>query len=404
MHFFKFITISLVFPYLASAQQHACDGNRYIDNVFTNVIEHSSIQYGEAITLNGATLQLFMDIYEPEGDTLSQRPVLIMAHGGAFVSGNRSEFKEFCEEFARKGFVTATISYRLIDALIFDSVGIAKAVIMASNDMRAAVRFFKEDAAMANVYKANPELIFVGGASAGGVAASQVAFLDEEDSLSPYVQTIVDDEGGIEGNSSDNTQFSSSVSGVLNYSGSLIRDFWIDENDPPLYSAHDDLDPVVPCGYGNSIAFPFEAYTYGSCSMEAVANQVGITNQLYLVENSSGHVSYFGNSEIFTVVQESAEFLESIICNQVTSTHQTEISSFDVNVFPNPNDGHFFVALNNTEPFEIEVLDVLGRTLVRKKVNGGKSEISLEAVQTSGPLLLSVKQGPKSIVKKIIVE
>ena len=69
---------------------------RYIDEVFENVNKIEDVVYGNAPDLpfwfwfewNTEDVDLTMDIYEPVGDTISNRPVIVFAHTGAFFSGN----------------------------------------------------------------------------------------------------------------------------------------------------------------------------------------------------------------------------------------------------------------------------------------------------------------------------
>ena len=44
---------------------------------------------------------LDMDIYQPSNDTTTNRPLLIFAHGGAFVAGNKNNPTSLCEAFQR---------------------------------------------------------------------------------------------------------------------------------------------------------------------------------------------------------------------------------------------------------------------------------------------------------------
>ena len=308
---FCIITSSII------AQNVGCDGERYIDDVFNSVDITLDVQYGEAPTLAGVIRTLYMDIYEPAGDVLEERPVVILAHGGSFISGDKSEFEPICNELARKGYVAVSISYRLIDFLVFDSIQISEIVVMATHDMKAAVRFLREDVINDNNYKIDPSLIIVGGGSAGGVTASHVAFMDSTDAIPSYIIDHIFDNGGYEGEASENTYLSSEVQGLLNYSGSIGRASFIDENDIPFYSAHDDLDPVVPCGYAATNVVPFPVFTYGSCSMKERADAIGLENTLYLVENSDGHVSYFldGDTAVAQeVLDQSVDYMVDIIC------------------------------------------------------------------------------------------
>lgn len=322
--------------------QAVCDGNRYINEVFTETQSSLSVQFGQATTIGGNPYTLIMDIYEPMGDTLAARPVVILAHGGSFVFGNRSEFTNMCQDLAKRGYVAATIEYRLLDAFVFDSVAISEEVVMAINDMRAAVRFFKEDADSNNVYKVDSNMIFVGGTSAGGITASHLAMMDTTDDVPQYVLDHMETHGGFEGNSSANTQYSSSVQGLLNYSGALLRDHWIDAEDPPFYSAHDENDPVVPCGYGTTNAVAFPVYLHGSCEMKEVADTIGVKNELHLIPNSTGHVSFM-LTDYATILDESVRFLEEIICEATATSIDDPIAGDVLDVFPNPISGSFRV-------------------------------------------------------------
>jgi acetyl esterase/lipase len=61
--------------------------------------------------IDGKSLQL--DIYKPK-NLSGPVPLLIFVHGGAWRSGNRDDYKVYTVAFAEKGYVTATVSYRLL--------------------------------------------------------------------------------------------------------------------------------------------------------------------------------------------------------------------------------------------------------------------------------------------------
>ena len=56
-----------------------------------------------------------MDIYEPEGDTLSNRPVIIFIHTGSFFSGTNEldDVVDLSISAAKRGYVAISINYRL---------------------------------------------------------------------------------------------------------------------------------------------------------------------------------------------------------------------------------------------------------------------------------------------------
>ncbi len=74
------------------------DGIRYMDEVFESVVKTEDVVYGNAPDLpfwfwvesNTVDIDLDMDVYEPEGDTLSNRPVIIFAHTGAYFQDTMS--------------------------------------------------------------------------------------------------------------------------------------------------------------------------------------------------------------------------------------------------------------------------------------------------------------------------
>ena len=66
--------------------QTSCNSNRYADTVFHSVNQITNVKFGTA-TPYGLLAQpqdLFLDIYEPAGDTLSKRPIIVFQFGGGF--------------------------------------------------------------------------------------------------------------------------------------------------------------------------------------------------------------------------------------------------------------------------------------------------------------------------------
>ena len=69
---------------------------RYLDEIFDNVDKTEDVVYGNSPDLpfiflfewNTQDLDLTMDIYEPQGDTLSNRPAIIFMHSGSFFAGS----------------------------------------------------------------------------------------------------------------------------------------------------------------------------------------------------------------------------------------------------------------------------------------------------------------------------
>jgi len=114
----KKIYTVLIFTFVLCTQTllaqfaQGCDGIRYDEDVFDNVTM-TTVYYGTNTDAAGNSFDLEMDIYQPEGDVQEKRPLMIWSHGGAFVAGNRVDMAQNCIDYAKKGFVTATITYRL---------------------------------------------------------------------------------------------------------------------------------------------------------------------------------------------------------------------------------------------------------------------------------------------------
>ncbi|MEZ5309055.1 MAG: alpha/beta hydrolase [Microthrixaceae bacterium] len=105
------------------------------------------------------------DIYTPQaGGNLG---VIILVHGGAFTSGDRSEVKRMSGVIMsqlNRGYSVVNIEYRLTTA----STNHFPAAV---DDVSAAVRWVRENGAD---YGMNPETVIVAGHSAGGTLAALV--------------------------------------------------------------------------------------------------------------------------------------------------------------------------------------------------------------------------------------
>ncbi len=352
--------------------QHACDGLRYIDTVFSSVDLTTDVFFGNGTTINGANQDLYMDIYEPAGDTLSQRPVVVLAFGGSFILGSRQDLDNTCRYYAERGYVAVTIDYRLYDKLALPSANdMIDVVVKAVSDMKAAVRYLREDAATNNFYRIDTSLIFVGGISAGGIVANHTAYLDSTDNYDSTIANAISANGGWEGNSSSNYQYSSAVQGVINFSGALRTADYIDANDPPLFSAHDDDDGTVPYGVGSASVFGLPIIGMeGSGVMHSRADSLGINNFLITIPNSNGHVSYFagGSSWRDTVEQTSAIFMEEIICaNANPSLVVAPITTPSSRLFPNPATNHVQVELSAVpSAYQVTLLNTMGQVVYQQ--------------------------------------
>ncbi len=356
------------------AQSHpTCDGMRYVDKVFEDVDSTKAVKFGENTTIAGNFQELFMDVYEPSGDTAEKRPVIILAFGGSYIGGEREQMRELCILYAQRGFVAATIDYRIYDGPLFpipSAETFQDVVTKSVSDMKAAIRFLRQDAETNNTFRIEPSFVFAGGVSAGAITAAHTAVLDDTDEFNPTLQDIIDGNGGIEGNSSDNFEYSTELQAFINFSGALNDASWLDENDPPFYSVHDDGDGIVPFGEGFATIFTIEIIAVeGSQVMHQRADDLGVTNLLNTIEESDGHVSYFiFESDREKYVRRSSIFLQNLMCENQVASNQN-ISAQDFNIYPNPNNGLFQIAF--TEEMKsgtVSINDLSGKTLFSQKI------------------------------------
>ena len=86
----NFIALTLIISAISANAQNSM---RYLDDIFTSVTVTSDIQFAVNISIlpllatpPGAPSPspILCDIYEPSGDNLTVRPVVILAHTGSF--------------------------------------------------------------------------------------------------------------------------------------------------------------------------------------------------------------------------------------------------------------------------------------------------------------------------------
>ncbi|XOV67010.1 MAG: T9SS type A sorting domain-containing protein [Fluviicola sp.] len=367
MKLLQLLTLTLFTGSFSFGQLATCDGTRYATFSYTPS-SSTGILYGNATTYGGNNQDLYLDFYEPTGDMAAERPLVIVAFGGSFISGTRQDMDWMCEYYTSLGYTAATIDYRLYDGPLFplpDSVAMTEEVLMAVSDMKAAVRFFKEDAATANNYRIDTNNIFLGGISAGAITASHTALLDSNDVIEAYIQPLLNANGGWTGNSSANTHHTDNVRGVINFSGALRKASYIDANDPALFSVHDAGDDVVPYGVGAASIAGFPIINMeGSSIMHQESQNVSVTTEL-ITFPGNGHVSYFQGSQALadSVLWESASFLYDIICPQFANSEEVA-NNETLEIAPNPAETSFTVSWQNEKIKSVELVNAMGSTLL----------------------------------------
>lgn len=258
---------------------------RYNSQIFQTAEVVEDVRYGANVTLGGVTTGLSMDIYQPENDTEIHRPLVVLAHGGSYTSGDKKDLSELAIFLAKAGYVVASINYRLLDVAP-TQLDFKKVVINSVADMKASVRYFTKDAASTNLYKTDSTKVFIGGYSAGAITALHTAYVNNESELTTIGgQTFVDyvnSNGGLEG-MSGNEKHSSDIKGVINISGALFNSNFINSNEANLYSYHGTDDLVVPYLQGNVNGTGI--IVEGSGILHPYATSIGLTSELNTVQD-----------------------------------------------------------------------------------------------------------------------
>lgn len=373
---FLFLTLLLAAPQLAQAQLAPIDTarGRYYQPVFANVTVTSNVAYGSATTYTGTTQQQLLDVYQPTGDTVKRRPLIIFAHQGGFALGSKTDayMVNICTRMARLGYVAASIEYRLGFPLtgfpvLTDTVGLAQAAIRGMQDMRAAVRFFRNDAATAKTYRVYSNYIVAGGSSAGAFIALEIGYLDKASEVPDYVGLAA--LGGIEG-TGGNPGYRSAVAAVLNLSGATQSPSYIEAGNVPLCSVHGTADATVPYFQGKIGGGLPPKYVYGSGRLNPRATAVGVPNVLRRF-SKAGHIPFENNATYAdTTFWTIRDFLRPLLRQAGTvlaSKSAVALPPAAVQAYPLPAHEAMQLMLPEawTQLGEAQLLDLTGRVVRR---------------------------------------
>lgn len=348
---------------------------RYYRPIFSTVTVASGVTYGSAVNSAGVNQTLTMDIYQPTGDVLARRPVIIFAHQGGFITGSKTDayMVAVCTQFAKLGYVTASIDYRLLDfgTILgggFDTVNIAKSAIRGMQDLRAAVRFFRKDAATTNTYRVHPSYITVGGSSAGAFSALEVGYLDKTTEVPAYVGIAA--LGGIEG-VSGNPGYSSAPLAVLNLSGATENPSLIEPGNAPLCSVHGTADGTVPYLQGRVGSSLPPKYVYGSGRLNPRATAVGIRNTLRTLRGA-GHIPFenqtaSGTAYADTTFRTIRDFLRPVLAlpGTIVTAAKPATAQPAAQAYPNPAEEAIRIVLPDSWAtlVEAQLIDAAGRVV-----------------------------------------
>jgi hypothetical protein len=330
----------------------------WVDTIY-EISSVYDVEYGVSTDFKGADYVVEMDISIPNNDTPPEcgRPLMIIVHGGAFYAGDKSDGYPLLlrEDFAQRGYVTASVNYRLgmfnthlaVNCNLegwncwnmTDTSEWYRAYYRAIQDIRAAIRYMVNEK---EAYNINPDNIFLVGESAGGFIVLGAGFIDDqseileelisekEDVLPPnsiyesdciqafgLANSISDmnlnrpDLGAIEGELNLPVQDSFRIRGVGSFYGGAFNNIFEAHsvNSPALYLFHQPCDLIVPFHYNKLLAgystcatqFPSfcqhvinRSFIYGSNAITALIDDLAtddIPTSEYLFDNSGNTYS-----------------------------------------------------------------------------------------------------------------
>ncbi|MCA9733604.1 MAG: alpha/beta hydrolase [Deferribacteres bacterium] len=208
------------------------------------------------------SLQLALDIYQP-ADMTAPRPAIVFIHGGSWNWGHRSDYLVYLIDFAKRGWVTATVSYRLRKQAQFPA---------AVEDVKCAIKWIKNHAAEYNI---DPDNIALVGGSAGAHLAMLTAFTAGtedfsvdcgKDTTTTAVKAIVDIYGPVD----LTVDYAVSNKNVQKFLGGTYEKIpevfttaspqtYLSKDIPPTLILHGTIDTLVPIEQSESLFAQLQA-------------------------------------------------------------------------------------------------------------------------------------------------
>lgn len=148
------------------------DGDRYTNYIADDYTVQSDIIYAAKTGNDGQSEDLGLDIYTAANDQETKRPAIIFAHGGGLTKGdkaNESIIKDLAIDFAKMGYVSVVVNYRLAKE--------ANQTVMenAMDDIESSILWVDENA---NTYGIDNERIALLGYSAGSNLVINLCYCD----------------------------------------------------------------------------------------------------------------------------------------------------------------------------------------------------------------------------------
>lgn len=154
-----------------------------------------SLVHKKLVYKNVDTSALYLDIfYDPAALKRKNNTALVFIHGGGWAYGSPSEFFGACRRYAKAGFITFSVQYRLSKDAQGNVPVKGITPVECVKDARSAMRWVRGHAAE---YGIDPQKIVAGGQSVGGHLSYATAYIDQHNettdnlAISPMPNAII---------------------------------------------------------------------------------------------------------------------------------------------------------------------------------------------------------------------
>jgi len=220
---------------------------------YKKMAEKAAIIKLKLIVQSQKNIPLYLDIYQPEKNNLKKRPLLLFAHGGAFIFGDKENNMQraIADYFVKRGYVVASINYRMGSIL---TEAVERTFYRNVQDTRAALRYLVHNK---NQFGIDEEQIYLAGSSTGGIISLTTAFMDNNEIPPSIGQGFMyrwRDLGGLDDSGNKFTNHFR-IAGVVSMWGGVSNLEMLNNHIPTLLFHGTDDDIVL-----NGIGAPFKEF------------------------------------------------------------------------------------------------------------------------------------------------
>ncbi|MBS1625716.1 MAG: carboxylesterase family protein [Bacteroidetes bacterium] len=377
------LSLLLTLTYVTMHAQYCTTDGRFRQDAYfsdAQIVSDTGIVYGQAFNYQGQWQNLILNVHYPDRavDSLPRRPLIVLVHGGSFLGGNLRNLDDDCIEFAKRGFVAATVEYRLgwgaATQCHGDTTSAYQAIYRAIQDVHASLRYLS---AHAQDYGIDTAWIFAGGNSAGSFATVNLAFVNQQefDQRVPFCRQTL----GTIDTSGNALRTPFRLRGLFHNWGSIIDIRFLRQAEAiPIVSFGGDQDIIshIDSGnYQNCANYPF---MWGSRAIYQKLTGFGLCSELN-VKVGGGHGVYNDDpaANLFRT-QHAVCFFRSLFCDQCTTVYRTDSVSADctalgpngiadaipaaLHVYPNPATSQIEIS-GITDESTLTLTDMSGRVV-----------------------------------------